>query len=318
MIVLLGATGYVGQAFALALQQTGIEFVGLSRRQSDYSDFKTLIGLLQRHRPQFLINAAGFTGTPNVDRCEIQRAETVTGNIVLPLTVSHACQSLGIPWGHVSSGCIYSGAYIRDANGQWEKAKDLSRREIRRVLDESPESVRGFYESDEPNFSFRQPPCSFYSGCKALAEENLAQDPSVYCWRLRVPFNEIDHPRNYLTKLQQYPKVYDNVNSLSHLNDFASACLELWQRGADFGTYNITNPGYISARQITEMIATKLPRKSFTFWANDAEFYHEGAVAPRSNCVLDTTKLANAGVRLRGVREAITDALDRWQSRGEA
>src|SRR5688572_14296596 len=105
MILLLGASGYVGQAFAEALQKRDIAFNSLSRRQVDYTDFNTLVDLLRQHRPSFLINAAGHTGKPNVDACESERAETLSGNVLLPLTVSHACQITDTPWGQVSSGC---------------------------------------------------------------------------------------------------------------------------------------------------------------------------------------------------------------------
>ena len=64
--------------------------------------------------------------------------------------------------------------------------------------------------------------------CEALAEEALAGLGQSYIWRLRIPFDEVDNPRNYLSKVQRYPKVYDNVNSISHRADFVRACLDLW------------------------------------------------------------------------------------------
>jgi hypothetical protein len=39
---------------------------------------------------------------------------------------------------------------------------------------------RGFTETDAPNFSFRSPPCSFYSGTKALGVEAIAE--IFYSW----------------------------------------------------------------------------------------------------------------------------------------
>jgi dTDP-4-dehydrorhamnose reductase len=94
-----------------------------------------------------------------------------------------------------------------------------------------PGALRGFAETDEPNFSFRRPPCSFYSGSKALAEEAIAGAGQSYLWRLRIPFDEFDDSKNFLSKIQRYPRVYDNVNSLSHRGDFARACLDLWELG---------------------------------------------------------------------------------------
>ena len=130
---------------------------------------------------------------------------------------------------------------------------------------------------------------------------------------MRIPFDQFDNPRNYLSKVQNYPKVYDNVNSLSHRGDFVAACLDLWQKRAPFGTYNVTNPGFVSTRQVVAMIQRILrPPRPFEFWADDREFYRLAAKTPRSNCVLDASKLLAAGVELRPVQEALENALQNW------
>ena len=86
-----------------------------------------------------------------------------------------------------------------------------------------------------------------------------------------------DNARNYLTKVQRYSKVYDNVNSISHRADFVRACLDLWERRAPFGIYNVTNPGFVTTRQVVSMIETILkPARKFEFWASDEEFYRSG------------------------------------------
>ena len=248
MIVLLGATGYLGSAFARMLEEMREPFVAISRSQVCYTEYGPLVEYLRSVRATFLINAAGYTGKPNVDACEQARADTLQGNTLFPLTLSHACQSAGIPWGHVSSGCIYSGAIIEDGNCRIEP--NLMTPNIRRIVESRPHAVQGFRETDAPNFSFRQPPCSFYSGTKALAEEALRGDERAYLWRLRIPFNEVDGPRNFLSKLQRYPKIYDNVNSISHLGDFVRAAFELWKIAAPPGIYNITNPGWVTSREV--------------------------------------------------------------------
>jgi UDP-glucose 4,6-dehydratase len=219
----------------------------------------------------------------------------------------------GIPFGHVSSGCIYNGAHVVEG-GKSRLETDLTRPELKRLPEENPSAIRGFAETDEPNFSFRRPPCSFYSGTKALAEEGLTGLGQHYIWRLRIPFDEWDGPRNYLSKLQRYPKVYDNVNSISHRGDFAKACLDAWERRVPFGIYNVTNPGYITSRQVVAMIQKTLqPGRRFEFWAGDEEFYRVAVTAPRSNCVLDTSKLLAAGVQMRTVQEAVTASLKHWK-----
>jgi len=313
MMVVLGATGYMGRAFVSHLRHQKIPHATPTRQELDLSNYGAVVEFLRVTKPSFVVNAAGFTGKPNVDACETARAETLLGNAVLPLTLSHACQAVGVSWGHISSGCIYNGAKVIDAQGE-RIEPDLLTSEMQQRLRKDPESIQGFAEDDEPNFSFRKPPCSFYSGTKALAEEALAGDPLAYIWRLRIPFDEESDPRNYLTKLRTYPKVYDNVNSLSHRGDFVRACLELWERGAPAGVYNVTNPGFITAREVVAMIERILkPGRPFEFWTDDKEFYGQGVKAPRSNCVMNPAKLLATGIELAPVAESVEKALRQWR-----
>jgi dTDP-4-dehydrorhamnose reductase len=313
MIALLGASGYIGETFARDLERRGKQFERVSRGAVDYARFEVLLKYLRDRRPEFVVNAAGYTGKPNVDACEIARAETLQGNTLLAQTIAQACAAAEVPWGHVSSGCIYSGAKVK-MNGQVRVEKDLSRPDLRELVEKEPSAIHGFTETDAPNFTFRDPPCSFYSGTKALGEEAILGVGRSYIWRLRIPFDEFDGSRNYLSKVQRYPKVYDNVNSISHRADYARACLDLWENRAAFGIYNVTNPGWVTTREVIKMIENILkPGRKFEFWANDEEFYRVAAKTPRSNCVMDVSKLLAAGVKIRPVREALEHSLKNWR-----
>lgn len=291
MILLIGASGYIGQRFAQEIQRRRLAFMPVSRQQVDHSSLKDLWSFIERNKPALIINAAGYIGRPNVDACEQNKAETIEGNLLFPQRLSHICTLLDIPLGHVSSGCIY-------ANHKLENGV-----------------VVGYSETDEPNFSFDSPPCSFYSGVKALAEQTLAKD-GLYLWRIRAPFDEMDCDRNYLSKLQRYKKVFDCVNSLSHRGDFVEACLDLWEKRAPFGRYNISNPGHVRNRDLIGLMKRSLGiERDFEFFADEAEFYSE-AIAPRSSCVLDGAKLAAAGVRMRPVEHALEHALQFWRPEG--
>ena len=313
MILLLGASGYIGEAFAMELWRRKKAFAVLSRQDVDYTHFDLLRDYLETKKPEFVINAAGYTGKPNVDACELAKADTLAGNTLLPQTIAHACAVANIPWGHVSSGCIFRGAKIVE-NGGTRVEKDLTKPELRALVEKSPEKIHGFTESDAPNFTFRDGPCSFYSGSKALGEEAMVGIGRSYLWRLRIPFDEVDGARNYLSKVQRYAKVYDNVNSISHRGDFAAACLDLWERRAPFGIYNVTNPGFVTTRQVVALVEKYLkPAKKFEFWQNDEEFYKIAAKTPRSNCVMDVSKLLATGVKIRPVEEALEDSLQNWK-----
>jgi dTDP-4-dehydrorhamnose reductase len=312
MILLLGASGYIGQAFESALQQREEDYRSLSRDQLDYTDFDTLRGFLESNRPAFLINCAGYTGKPNVDACESARSQTLLGNAMLPATVSHVCTTLEIPWGHVSSGCIYSGAKVRTVGDKGVRTeRDLTR--LNSSETRQPNGILGFTEEDIPNFSFRDPPCSFYSGSKALGEEALADASQCYIWRLRIPFNNVDNPRNYLTKLMRYDRLLDAENSISQLEEFVSATYACWQKRIPFGAYNVTNPGAVWSREVVEQILKSgVCKKNFSFFKSEAEFMSVAAKTPRSNCVMDSSKLEAAGVKLTPVSESIDRALRNW------
>ncbi len=311
--VLLGYTGYIGEAFATELANRDEKYLCVSRSQVDYTDFKTLRTFLTEEQPTFLINCAGYTGKPNVDACEMDRAGTIMGNVRLSETLANACEVAGVPWGQVSSGCIYSGAKLRIAGQPERIEKDLMAPHVQELWQADPTILHGFTETDTPNFSFRDPPCSFYSGTKALSEELLSKRENVFQWRLRIPFDHLDSSRNYLTKIQSYARVYNNVNSLSHRGDFVRACLDTWKLRVAFGTYNVTNSGWVTTRSVAELLQEKLKiDRDFTYFQDDADFYRYAA-APRSNTILDNTKLLTTGVVLRTVEEALEDSIKNWQ-----
>ena len=82
----------------------------------------------------------------------------------------------------------------------------------------------------------------------------LAGAENCFVWRLRIPFNEVDSPRNYLTKVMTYSRLLEAANSLSQLDDFVQATLECWQKRVPFGTYNVTNPGHVTTREVVDLI----------------------------------------------------------------
>ncbi len=286
MFLILGGNGYVGTAFQKHLQQMRLPFEVISRSVVDYSDESSLLRLIEQRRPEFLINAAGYTGRPNVDACELHRTECLQGNAVLPGVIRSACEKVGLPWGHVSSGCIYTGAKP-DGNG--------------------------FTEEDAPNFSFRQNNCSFYSGCKALGEELLSGAADCFIWRLRIPFNEIDGPRNYISKMMRYDCLLQATNSLSQLDEFAAACVACWTKRVPYGIYNLTNPGFVTTEDVVALIKRHgLTQKAFRFFDSEDQFMKLAAKTPRSNCVLDTTKAEQLKLPMRPITEALEIALRNW------
>lgn len=287
-VLLLGANGYVGSCFKKFLDKNQIPNTAIgSRSECDYTNKDVLNGLMKVLKPNIVINCAGYTGKPNVDACETEKLNCLRGNSAFPAVLAEMCQNHGSILGHVSSGCIYTG----DKNG------------------------KGFTEEDTPNFSFRTNNCSFYSGTKALGEELLKQYDNTYIWRLRIPFDNINSPRNYLTKLMTYNTLLNAKNSISELGEFVSCSFKTFLVEAPFGIYNVTNTGHVETEEVVKMLLKyNLPYKGkqFSFFKNEEEFLRNAAKTPRSNCILDNSKLTKLGIYISESYEAVEKSLKNW------
>ncbi len=291
MFLLLGSSGYVGSAFRRHFEAQGLPFACLSLKNTQESPRLALTQALRTHRPTFVLSAAGYAGVPNVDATEVHKAECLEANLSTPVVMADVCREFGIPLGHVSTGCFYQGT---KADGS------------------------GFAETDAPNFDFRHNNAGFYSGCKALAEEVLAEYPQIYLWRLRYPFSRFHHKKNYLSKLLRYDKLVEAQNSISELEEFATECTRCMTEGLPFGKYNVTNPGFVTTREVVELLKkhNMAPGRTFQFFADESEFMKEAATVPRANCVLNVDKIMNLGAKLTEVHDAIEICLKDWQAAG--
>jgi len=220
-----------------------------------------------------------------VDSCEIEKSLTVHGNIVWPQILTDWCMLNDIPLGHVSSGCIYTG-----------KKEDGS----------------GFTEEDSPNFSWNQNNCSFYSGTKSIGENIVSKWEKNYIWRLRIPFENINNNRNYLSKILNYKKLLNAENSISNKQEFVSACIQLILRKSPFGIYNVTNTGYITTEQIVDKLKKTIAKNKDFEFIDASLFYTNLAKTPRSNCILDNKKLLSVGIKMSDVNESIDYCLNNW------
>jgi len=309
MIVLLGSSGYFGGAFAAELRRRGQSFIPLTRRAFDYTRFDYLFDYLRKMKPVFLINASGYSCRTEEDGLETAREQAMLANALLPQMIARVCLMTKTPWGHLSTGSIYTGAKITGEDGM-RVERDLSRPGVREKFEKQPQAFAGFNEMDPPNFCFRHSPSSFHSGTKALAEEAIRDIGQSYIWRPRLAFSEREDPRNFLWQFQREAHPDDAIDSLSHTDDCVRACLDLWKIGAPFGIYNVTNPGAATTRHLAETMqkAGQLPRL-LDFRTNQEELARAGGKTPQSHCILDVSKLLATGVKMRTLEEALQDTL---------
>jgi dTDP-4-dehydrorhamnose reductase len=239
MITLIGH-GYVGEHIAAELRTQQLPFTWIHHTE---------------HVPictNWIINAAGYTGNPNVDACESDRDACIAGNVTWPMQLEH--ENAHTPIIHIHSGCIYSGY-----------------------------PPTGFTETDAPNFTFDTG--SFYSGSKALAQQMLMPFMhKSYLFRIRMPFGRTPHRKNLLTKLEHYPKLIECDNSMTSMEDLGRVVCYFIRHKPWCGIYNVCNPGIMSTKQIMDLMG--IEKEWFT-----PEEFRANTLAPRSNCYLNTDKL---------------------------
>lgn len=293
MILILGKNGYISKRFQKFFDYKGIAYEAASIRPKNYP--------YNYRKHKLIINCTGYTGKPNVDACEDNKEETLYVNAILGEHIAEVSKKLDIPMIHVSSGCIYESDYFIPSIGP----------AFKKTLWGTP-----FDEEYEPNFSFKQKNCSWYSGTKALGETLVRKTwDKHYICRLRMPFNHIDEDKNYISKLLKYPKVWSIPNSLTNVDEFVQSCYNLYNYGAEYGTYNMTNPGPIDAEDVLNLAAEYGIKKDTYEYFESQEEFDKVIKTPRSNCVLNTDKLEKAGCGMLPVRESLKKCFESWNKK---
>lgn len=257
MITLFGH-GYIGTKIAEELSKRNVAYQWLSHKN------------FPRVKTGVIINAAGYTGMPNVDTCEIKKQETIEGNVNFPMRLEFANPHSRII--HITSGCVYTGY----KEGGWT-------------------------EYDRPNFDFSNG--SFYSGSKALFQSLMIPTlvEKSYLLRIRLPFGDVDNSKNYLTKLKNYDKLVDFENSISYINDVATTAVYFAKELPEPGIYNVCNPGTVTTKQVADMMGLNKE------WFTEEEF-NAAVKAPRSNCNLSSVKLDEV-IKLQTAESALEQAI---------
>lgn len=269
-IALIGH-GYVGKYIAAELEETCKIFNFIRWEHWDHTtDPRTV-----ENPVDAIINAAGYTGVPNVDACETERQACMQGNVLYPLWLEQVTKQSNTPIVHITSGCVYDGY---------------------------PEG--GYTEEHASDFNFDNG--SFYSASKGLFEQawwNCGYFDKSYLLRIRMPFGPDTDSKNLLTKLRNYPKLIDKRNSISYMPDVAKAAVFFAINTPARGIYNAVNPGGVTTREIARLMGIQADK----YWMNDAEF-KDITVAPRSNCVLNPDKMQEI-FKFRTSLTAIAEAI---------
>ena len=198
---------------------------------------------ITRYNFDYVVNCAGVTGKPNVDACEKIKKETMEANAIFPLKLADLCDSYNVGFAHFSSGCIYEG------------------------------EIKDNYA--DPNFFG-----STYSISKGVSD--LLLKDRCLLFRVRLPFDGTNNPKNLLQKLYNYSTsgklMEGGLNSISDIDEAVEHAVDLIEMDAQ-GSFNLVNWGPITSHEIVEMMGLECD------WYTQEEFV-SATVARRSNCVI--------------------------------
>jgi len=252
-IAVLGS-GFIGKYLNSYLSDNHLTYL-LNQTDDQYHVSHRLREFIKTHRIDVVVNTCGYTGYPNVDACEDNKASCTLYNITVPLVIEEECKAANAKFINVSSGCIYTG-YDKD-----------------------------YVEDDEPNFGIYNPDSSFYSKTKHLSEMFLDKDFTNII-RIRMPVtSKMDH-KNLLSKLNKYDNIIDFKNSKT---DVVKLCqfIEVVVENFKPGIYNAVHNKTLTTREVTEiMVEYGIQNDNWKF----IPYEDLDIQANRSNCVLDNSK----------------------------
>ncbi len=252
-ISILGS-GFIGKYLNSYLSYNHLTSL-LNQTDDQYHVPYRLREFIKRHKIDVVVNTCGYTGYPNVDACEVNKASCTLYNITVPLVIEEECKAANAKFINVSSGCIYTG-YDKD-----------------------------YVEDDEPNFGIYNPDSSFYSKTKHLSEMFLDKDFTNII-RIRMPVtSKMDH-KNLLSKLNKYDNIIDFKNSKT---DVVKLCqfIEVVVENFKPGIYNAVHSNTLSTKEVTDIMTEYgLQNDNWKF----IPYEDLDIQANRSNCVLDNSK----------------------------
>ncbi|EAL70388.1 hypothetical protein DDB_G0274991 [Dictyostelium discoideum AX4] len=158
----------------------------------------------------------------------------------------------------------------------------------------------GFKEEEEFNY-FE----SHYSVTKQMVEKLTKHyESNTLTLRLRMPISEnLNEPRNFITKIINYERVVNIPNSCTVLPDLLPIAIDMSIKQIK-GVYNFVNPGVISHNEILDLY-TLLINPNFKY-QNFTEIEQSKILkCGRSNNHLDTTKLESLYPTIPNIKKSI-------------
>jgi dTDP-4-dehydrorhamnose reductase len=224
-LLITGATGTLGQAFARICAHRGLPYVLTTRAVLDITDKQSIAATVDQFKPWAVINAAGFV---RVDEADAKYDECFRINVSGPELLSKACKLHGIPLVTFSSDLVFDG-----------------------------QLGRSYVEADQP-----APTCG-YGRSKAEAETRLLEaDSDALIIRTSAFFGPWDRHNfiyNTVSALRRGEDVLTSdqtVVSPTYVPDLVHATLDLLL-DEEKGVWHLTNQGAVSWHELACEIADR-------------------------------------------------------------
>jgi dTDP-4-dehydrorhamnose reductase len=221
-LLITGARGTLGRAFARLCEQRGLPYQLLARRELDIAEPASVDAAIERWQPWALINAAGFVRVDDAEHQPAQWRENALG----PQVLAQRCNRHGVALMSFSSDLVFDGSKLAP-----------------------------YVESDAPA------PLNAYGRGKLEAERQvLAHAPRALMVRTSAFFGPWD-AHNFVTlalrALAQglrWPAAHDQWVSPTYVPDLVRASLDLLLDG-ESGVWHLANRGAASWAELACMAA---------------------------------------------------------------
>lgn len=210
-ILITGATGTLGRAFARACEHRGLAYILTCREELCIETPAAIAAAIAGIQPWAVINAAGFV---RIDAAETEAQACLGANGQAVANLAYACASAAIPLVAFSSDLVFDGA-----------------------------KGAPYLETDIPS------PLNVYGRSKALAEDAMARAGgrglTIRTAAFFSPFdphNFAHHATAALARGEPFRAAADSVVSPTYTPDLTAAALDLLLDGAD-GIWHLASEG---------------------------------------------------------------------------
>ena len=224
-LLITGATGTLGRAFARICDLRGLDHCLTSRAQLEIAEMASVAAALERIRPWAVINTAGYVRVADAER-EPERCFRENARSAANLAL--ACARSGIPLVTFSSDLVFDGRL-----------------------------GRAYVESDAPR------PTCVYGASKLEAEQLVsAACPAALILRTSAffgpwdPHNFVYHTLRALAAGEEWRAAADCTITPTYVPDLVNASLDLLIDG-ETGIWHLANRGAVSWGELARLVAER-------------------------------------------------------------